>query len=64
MSDEHVVDLFWKTVSEQNNDFWEVERYKDGVNWEVLTRVDGAGTTSLETQYYVADENPNLAYQQ
>lgn len=59
-ADAHAVDLLWKTATEQNNEFWEVERSTDGVNWEVISRVDGAGTTSLETQYYVVDENPNI----
>jgi hypothetical protein len=56
--DENVVDVFWKTASERDNDFWEVERSTDGVNWEVIQKVKGAGTTNYETQYYVADTDP------
>ncbi len=55
---EGVVDLFWKTASERDNDFWEVERSTDGINWEVIDKVKGAGTTNYETQYYVVDPNP------
>jgi hypothetical protein len=59
-ADAHAVDLFWKTASEMNNAYWEIERSTDGVNWEIINRVDGAGTTTNETQYYVMDENPNI----
>ncbi len=53
-----VVDLIWKTATEHNNDFWEVERSTDGENWEVINQVKGAGTTEYETQYYAVDPNP------
>lgn len=53
-----VVDLIWKTATEHNNDFWEVERSIDGENWEVINTVKGAGTTEYETQYYVSDPDP------
>jgi hypothetical protein len=57
---DNVVDVFWKTASERENDFWEVERSSDGVNWEVIRQVKGAGTTNYETQYYAVDQDPYI----
>ena len=53
-----VVDLSWITESERDNDRFEVERSIDGVNFEVIRTLKGAGTTQMETQYFTADENP------
>ncbi len=57
---EDIVDIFWRTESERDNDRFEVERSTDGINWEIIHVVKGAGTTTYETQYYVADPNPFL----
>ncbi len=57
---EDVVDIFWRTESERDNDRFEVERSTDGINWEIIHVVKGSGTTTYETQYYVADANPYL----
>lgn len=55
-----VIDLFWKTESERDNDRFEVERSVDGINFEVFQTVKGSGTTQLETQYMTIDENPSV----
>lgn len=55
-----VVDLFWSTATERDNELWEVERSIDGLNWTAINEVKGAGTTNYETQYYVMDEKPNV----
>ena len=52
------VALNWITASERDNDRFEVERSTDGVNFEVIRTVKGAGTTNYETQYYVIDAEP------
>jgi hypothetical protein len=57
-SDEHVAYLSWKTLSEINNDRFEIERSTDGVNFETIHEVKGAGTTTLETNYIVTDVDP------
>lgn len=41
----------WITASEKDNDFFTIERSLDGVNWEVLHIVDGAGN-STQTKFY------------
>ncbi|MES2132282.1 MAG: T9SS type A sorting domain-containing protein [Bacteroidota bacterium] len=43
--------LEWATASEINNDFFTVERSKDGINWQVLRQIKGAGN-SRETRSY------------
>lgn len=57
---EHLIDLFWRTESERNNDRWEIEKSIDGINYEVINVVKGAGSTNNETQYYIVDEKPNI----
>ena len=48
----------WVTASEINNDFFTVERSKDGVTFEALGIVDGSGTTSAVSEYYFYDMKP------
>lgn len=52
------VDLNWITAAEVENDFFTVERSRDGVNFEELGYVDGAGSTSNNSYYHFVDENP------
>ncbi len=53
--EEEVVDVYWNTASERNNDFYTLEKSYDGVNFVEFGVIDGAGTTNYETQYYVND---------
>lgn len=53
-----VVDLTWVTASEQNSDYYNVEKSTDGINFTVINRINATGTTQLETQYFTVDENP------
>lgn len=48
----------WKTASETNNDFFTLEKSSDGINFEVLGHIDGAGTTSQTTYYQFSDDSP------
>jgi len=60
ISDEDIVDLFWATESERDNDRFEVEHSTDGVNFEIINIVKGSGTTNSQTQYYVGHDNPSI----
>jgi hypothetical protein len=51
--------LRWKTASELNSAYFEAESSTDGVVFEPLGRVAGAGTTSAPQQYQLVD--PNVA---
>lgn len=54
---EVVVD--WATSTEENNDFFEVQRSADGVNFEVIGEVNGAGTTiNMQTYSYTDVDAP------
>lgn len=41
----------WSTASELNNDFFLLEKSKDGKVWEHLAYVDGSGTTHSQKNY-------------
>ncbi|BDS09306.1 T9SS type A sorting domain-containing protein [Aureispira anguillae] len=54
----YAVEVTWITATETNNDHFEIERSTDGVNWEAIGMVEGAGT-SVQTNYYKwEDRNP------
>jgi len=50
------VQLNWTTSSETNNDFFEVERSKDGILFESVGKVLGAGNSIKEINYYFEDK--------
>lgn len=48
--------LDWVTASEVNNDYFTIERSLNGMDWEAIGQIKGAGTTST-TNYYAAEDN-------
>lgn len=54
--------LSWKTGSELNNSFFDVEYSSDGVTWESQTVIEGAGTTSEVSHYAWLIENYTSGY--
>lgn len=52
------VDLKWETATETNNDYFEVQRSQDGIKWEGVQRVKGAGTTAQRSAYSLQDMQP------
>ncbi len=50
--------LAWTTASEVNNDVFVVERSTDNLEWTVISRVDGAGTSTEAISYVAIDERP------
>lgn len=52
--------VFWSTASEENNDYFAVERSADGTNWEQINRVQGAGTSIATINYEILDLNPMI----
>ncbi len=48
----------WTTASEINNDFFEVERSNDGVNWHSIFSIEGAGNSASVHHYSEIDEFP------
>lgn len=51
------IDLKWDIASQQNNDFFTVERSFDGINYDEIAKVDGHGNSSLMTSYNFMDKN-------
>jgi hypothetical protein len=60
-ADKGIVLLDWATESEVNNDFFTIERSRDGSNWSNVLTAKGAGTTSTRHEYRAADEKPYAA---
>lgn len=52
------VDLNWETASEIDNDYFTIERSADGVNFEAIDKVLGAGNSSQAIDYKTIDYNP------
>lgn len=52
------VRLQWETGSEINNDYFLLERSRDGEDWEPVTRVAGNGTTTELHRYEFVDREP------
>ncbi|MFK7947936.1 MAG: T9SS type A sorting domain-containing protein [Saprospiraceae bacterium] len=50
--------LDWATYSEENNEYFEVQHSLNGINFETIEIVDGAGTTTDYNEYQFAHENP------
>lgn len=52
------VALTWATATEENNQYFEVERSQDGKNFTAIGRVSGMGTTQQAQQYRFKDVKP------
>ena len=56
--DAQTVVLDWITDHELNNDFFEIERSADGLEFSAIGQVKGQGTTDQMTEYKMTDYNP------
>jgi hypothetical protein len=54
----NTVKLQWQTASEQNNDYFTVQRSKNGTQWAEVAILNGAGNTSSISNYISTDKNP------
>lgn len=53
------VDLSWTTFSEINNDFFTIEKSKNGFSFQQLRQIKGAGNSTVPLNYYEVDDNPH-----
>jgi len=53
-----VVHTDWITASEINNDYFTIERSKDGRTWETVGTIEGAGNSHTELSYSFSDDRP------
>ena len=49
--------LEWATASEQNNDYFELERSIDAQNWLPIAQITGAGQSSTQINYSYVDRD-------
>lgn len=52
------VDITWSTATETNNDYYSIEKSKDGINFETVSIVDAAGNSLSTINYKDIDVNP------
>lgn len=52
--------LNWQTASEENNDYFQVERSVDGRNFFAIGQVDGNGSTNVALSYDYLDPSPAI----
>lgn len=55
---QHQVDIYWATTTETNNDYFLVQRSKDGVEFETVGEVAGSGNSTSPKYYELLDESP------
>ncbi len=55
---ENYVVLEWETISEENFDFFSIERSEDGENFYEIGTVPGNGNSTERIQYSYVDNNP------
>jgi hypothetical protein len=48
----------WETATEQNSDFFSVERSPDGISFSQIGTVDGSGNSSTIKKYFYNDNEP------
>ncbi len=54
--------LEWATMLEKDNDYFEIERSIDGVNFVTIGYVDGAGDSDRRIDYTFSDNAPESGY--
>ncbi|MFY7668209.1 MAG: T9SS type A sorting domain-containing protein, partial [Crocinitomicaceae bacterium] len=55
--DNGIINLTWQTASEFNSSHFDVEKSRDGENWQVLTTLPSAGTSNELITYQTTDQN-------
>lgn len=54
------VRIEWSTASELNNDYFTLERSKDGIRFDLISTIQGNGTVNSTNNYQYTDTNPPL----
>jgi len=52
-----VNNLYWSTVSENNNDYFNIEKTIDGSDWNPIVTIEGAGNSNNQLYYSFVDED-------
>lgn len=54
-----ITNIVWTTVSEVDNDYFTIEKTSNGIDFEEMSTIDGAGNSSVKTEYLWTDYTPN-----
>lgn len=54
------VDIQWSTAVESENDFFLLEYSTDGINFETIATIEGAGTTQQQRNYQWTHDKPQV----
>lgn len=54
------IELTWKTATETNNAYFNVEKSTDGINYETIATVESRGNSTTQTTYSYTDHSPTL----
>lgn len=57
-NDQYQVEIHWQTASEKNNDFFTIERSQDGIEFDKIAQIKGAGTSRESLNYMFTDYSP------
>lgn len=49
--------LYWSTASENNNDYFNIEKSSGNEIWEIIDKQKGAGNSSIQLYYSFSDNN-------
>ena len=55
---ENYVCLNWSTATETNNDYFTIEKTKDGNNYDFVSKINGAGNSVSQLNYSSIDSKP------
>jgi hypothetical protein len=58
LQSDNSVELSWTTASETNNDYFIIEKSKDAEIFSEIVKINGAGNSDINLNYYFLDENP------
>jgi len=53
-----IVLIRWTTLSQVNNDYFEIQRSIDAEQWKTVETVTGAGNSNSQMSYSIIDDNP------
>ena len=56
--DNQMARVLWTTKTETNNDYFELLRSSNGIDYQVITRVKGAGNSTTQKDYKYLDLKP------
>lgn len=60
VADNKEIELSWITSSEINNEVFIVEKSMDGETFQEIGRIEGAGNSSVQNDYFFLDDKPTI----